>query len=501
MNDRKTGLLILGNQLFPPEHLPPLQGLSVFMAEDHSLCTHYRYHKHKIILFLAAMRSYAELLQSHGANVHYIQLDAEPSSLSYEEQLQAWCMEEQIELLQLFDIEDKFFEERILTLCSNLSLDIKRLGSPLFMVTRDEFADYLKRHKKPFMKTFYEELRVSRNILMDEDQQPRGGSFSYDTENRKKLPKGVQPPPLPSIAKSDIVADVSSLVDTRFPDHPGNTTSFWLPTTRAESLQWLQTFFEQRFHDFGPYEDALSADHPFLFHSVLSPIMNLGLLPPQEVLDKAITYAEHHDIPLNSLEGFVRQILGWREFVRGIYQQYSEEQEQSNFWNHSRLLQDCWYEASTGVPTLDDAIQKALDYGYAHHIERLMVISNIMLLCEVSPTEVHRWFMELYVDSSDWVMGPNVYGMAQFSDGGIFATKPYICGSNYMRKMSSYPNGEWCDVVDGLYWAFVEKHLDFYSQNARTAYMAANLKRISAERKKKIYAAADAFKNRVTLSA
>jgi deoxyribodipyrimidine photolyase-related protein len=239
---------------------------------------------------------------------------------------------------------------------------------------------------------------------------------------------------------------------------------FWLPVTRAVAREWLDDFLERRLADFGPYEDAISRRSRSLFHSVLSSSLNLGLITPAAVLERAIGAAEAANVPLNSLEGFIRQIVGWREFIRGIYRRCGEEQEQSNFWKHDRLLADSWYGAETGIPPLDDAIGNAVRFGWDHHIVRLMVLGNLMTLSGIAPRTAHRWFMEMYADSSDWVMGPNVYGMALFSDGGIFATKPYICGSNYLLKMSDYRRGEWCDVVDGLYWRFVDHHREHVSR-------------------------------------
>ena len=189
---------------------------------------------------------------------------------------------------------------------------------------------------------------------------------------------------------------------------------------------------------FGPYEDALSGRDPVLFHSVLSLMMNLGLITPAEIVERAVAHACEHGVPMNSLEGFVRQVIGWREFVRGVYHRFDEEQSSRNHWGHERKLKDCWFDGTTGLPPLDDAIAKARDLGWQHHIERLMVMGNLLTLTQVHPREAHRWFMEMFVDSSDWVMGPNVYGMGIFSDGGIFATKPYICGSNYLIKMSDH---------------------------------------------------------------
>ncbi|MEO0802911.1 MAG: cryptochrome/photolyase family protein [Cyanobacteria bacterium J06642_2] len=491
-------LLILGNQLFPHHHLPRLASLPVFMAEDHGLCTHYRYHKHKLILLLSAMRSYADALSAAGAQVTYHRLTAEMVAQTYEQKLESFLRTHNIATLTTFEVEDKSFESHLATLCSSLKVELNILPSPMFLVSREEFSQYLASSKKPFMKTFYEQLRKSRNILMADEGTPIGGKFSLDAENRKKLPKKLEPPSTQVLNHPTHVADVAVLVDSLFADHPGDSASFWLPTTREQSLAWFEQFLEQRFHHFGAYEDAITSRSDIVYHSVLSPILNLGLVTPMEAIERAMAFAEKYDIPLNSLEGFVRQIIGWREFIRGIYQHYSDRQDTENFFGHHRKLRPCWYDASTGIPPLDDAIQKAVRLGYNHHIERLMIISNIMLMCAINPQEVHRWFMEMYVDSSEWAMGPNVYGMGQFSDGGIFATKPYICGSNYLLKMSDYQKGSWCDAIDGLYWQFIDTNRAFFKMNYRMSAIIGNLDRMSADKKIRIYSAANEFRERVT---
>ncbi|MEJ2258338.1 MAG: FAD-binding domain-containing protein [Woeseiaceae bacterium] len=203
--------------------------------------------------------------------------------------------------------------------------------------------------------------------------------------------------------------------------------------------------------------------------------------------------AARDGVPLQSLEGFVRQVIGWREFVRGVYRQFSEVQATSNHWSHDRELADSWYAGTTGIPPLDDTIRQAQRCGWTHHIPRLMVLGNLMTLCEIRPQAAHRWFMEMYVDSSEWVMGPNVFGMGLFSDGGIFATKPYICGSNYLLKMSDYGKEEWCDTVDGLYWRFIDKHRDFFAANPRVALMPRALERLNRDRRDRIFRAAADF--------
>lgn len=309
--------------------------------------------------------------------------------------------------------------------------------------------------------------------------------MEFDHENRKPLPKEIEIPEIRLPKKTDITKEVIDLVNKEFSSHPGNSKDFFLPVTREDSLEWLDEFFKHRFDNFGPYEDAISSNHTFLFHSVLSPLINIGLLTPKEVINKAIK----KDVKLSSLEGFIRQIIGWREFIRGLY---NFEEFNKNFFNHKRKIPKSFYDGTTGITPLDITIKKALKYGYLHHIERLMIVSNFMLLCEFDPDDVYKWFMELFVDSSDWVMVPNVYGMGQFSVD-LFATKPYISGSNYVLKMSNYEKEEWCYIWDGLYWRFIDKKRDFFKSNPRMAMMVSMYDKMKKEKKEYIIKRAEQF--------
>jgi deoxyribodipyrimidine photolyase-related protein len=497
--DRRDVLLIMGNQLFPVAHLPRPGSVVVFMAEDIELCTYYRFHKHKIILFLTAMRSYADELRKAGYEIQYYKLDdTKVASKTYEQKLESELLARASASLVGFEIEDKFMEVRIKKLSERLGRSYKILKSPMFLTSRDEFQGYLRGQKKPFMKTFYEQRRKNLGILVDKDGKPIGGKWSFDEDNRSKLDPDIKVPSLPKIKSSDHLSAVSRFVDSRFEDHPGNVKDFWLPTTRAEAMRWLEDFLAKKFEHFGEFEDAIEPDEFSMFHSVLSPAMNLGLLTPDEVVKRSLLFAKEHKTPMNSLEGFIRQVIGWREFVRGIYQNFAERQDSENFFKHDRKLSQVWYTAQTGILPLDDALTKTLKFGYAHHIERLMVIGCLMLLSQIHPREVHRWFMEMYVDSSDWVMGPNVYGMSQFSDGGIFATKPYICGSNYILKMSRYKKGPWCEIWDGLYWKFVSEKFQFLAKNPRLSMMVAMWGKKSKAEQTSLLAAADSFIEKVT---
>lgn len=490
-------LVILGNQLFAPQHLPPPSEVLVFMAEDVGLCTYVRHHQQKIVLFLAAMRNYAEELRQGGYDVHYEHLDVN-STLAYEDRLQHVLDDSSIVEIQHFEIEDKPMEARLVTFSSRQQLRREELPSPMFLCSRQDFASYAAATPRLLMGDFYKQQRKRHGILVDSDHQPAGGRWSFDTDNRKKLPRALTPPKIPAAGRNPHVDDLVALVKQTFPDHPGDAAEFWWPTTRAQAHAWLDDFVTHRLESFGPYEDAMTTRSATVFHSALSPCLNMGLLTPADIVDRALREADK--IPLQSLEGFLRQVIGWREFIRGIYRNFSTQQESGNFWNHDRELTTAWYEGATGILPLDDAIHTARRLGWTHHIPRLMILGNLMTLCEIKPESAHRWFMEMFVDSSEWVMGPNVYGMGIFSDGGLFATKPYICGSNYLLKMSDYAKGPWCNIVDGLYWRFIDKHRDFFGGNPRLALMPRALDRLDPDRRLRIFAAAEEFLVRQTLA-
>jgi len=491
--------LMLGNQLFPPDRFADYRDCRFFMADDLGLCTRWPFHKHRLIFYLAAKRKHAAAMRTAGYAVHYKALDGRSDDALFEDKLARFLAESgEPSQLVCFEVENKFMERRLLDFAGSRDLNLEFVRSPMFTCTRERFREYLDGQRKPFMKTFYEEQRRRLDIMLDDEGEPLGGRWSFDTENRRKLPKSETPPDLPDPRHDETVVEVAALVDRLFGEHPGNSADFWLPVDRATSLAWLDDFIERKLAKFGPYQDAMEPRSPFLYHSVLSPMLNVGLLLPDELIDRATAALQRRQAPIASVEGFVRQVIGWREFVRGIYQNYSERQDEANFWGHRRKLKDSWHRGETGMPPLDDAIRKAVRYGYCHHIERLMTLSNLMLLCEIDPREVHRWFMALFVDSSEWVMGPNVYGMGQFSDGGLFATKPYICGSNYVRKMSHYPKGDWQDAMDGLYWRFMDKHREFFAKNHRMNMLVRTLDRMDASRKHRIFEAAEAFIERNT---
>ena len=489
----KDLLVLLGNQLFPIDEIKKLDTNQIFMAEDYNLCTYEKHHKLKILMFLCAMREKRDELIKNHFNVFYSEISNDDFLIPYEEKLKKYIINNKISHIKFFEIEDKFFENRMKIFSKENNLEITFYQSPMFIESREEFKKYASNKKSLSHANFYKSIRKKLNILIDENQMPVGGKWSFDEENRKKIPKNIQLPEEFKKSKSKYIKEISTFIINNFSEHPGEISEVWMPLTRQEALKNLDNFLNIKFNNFGSYEDAILIEDNFLFHSALSPSLNLGLITPKEIIAKVLIYISDNEIPLNSSEGFIRQIIGWREFIRGVYQVKGDEQEKSNFFNFSNKINNSWYSGTTGIPPLDDAIKFSNLFGYTHHINRLMIISNIMTLSEIDPNEVYKWFMEMYVDSSDWVMVSNVYGMGTYADGGIFSTKPYICGSNYILKMSNYKKGDWCDIVDGLYWRFVNKHFDSIKNNHRLSFMKKTLEKMKIDRREMIFKKAEDF--------
>ena len=485
--------IILGNQLFEPSILKQAGCSRVFMAEDFGLCTYEKHHKLKLYLFLTAMREYCKELESHGITVDYFPLENRKKEESFAQLLLKYLLKSGLSSINVFEIEDKPFEKILFQELTNSKIKLTVHNSPMFLFTRSILKKSLGEKKLFRMGDFYKISRKNQNILLDSNEKPVGGKWSFDEENRKKIPKSLTIPKLQNVKKSRYHEKIVEIIEKYFSDHPGKLENFWFPVTRTDAKNHLEVFLSERISEFGTYEDAMLENKNFLFHSCISPLLNLGLLTPQYVIKRTTEISNKLSIPLNSLEGFLRQIIGWREFIRGIYQKKSEVQETKNFWNHHKSLSKSWYDGSTGIEPLDDCIKTTLSDGYIHHIPRLMILSNLMNLCEVHPKSIYQWFMEMYIDSSEWVMVPNVYGMATYSDGGIMSTKPYTCASSYILRMSNYKKGDWCDIVDGLYWRFLSKNRSFYDKNARLALHTRSLDRMSNDRKETIFNKAELF--------
>jgi deoxyribodipyrimidine photolyase-related protein len=461
----------------------------IYLVEEFLFFKHYKFHKQKIAFHRATMKAYEVYLNSKNKTVHYIEAT---SKLCDIRQLIPKLIGDGIMVLHIIDPTDNWLQKHI----NSVSKDIKIqwYNNPLFINSKEELSSFFKPSKKKFFQTsFYKAQRKQRNILMVSGE-PEGGKWTYDTDNRKKYPKDKTPPHIQFPDKTDHHKEAEDYVSSNFDNHYGDLTDFALyPIDYNAAEIWLDNFLEVRFHEFGIYEDAIVREEHFLNHSLLSPLINTGLLDPLDVINKAISYAKANDIPLNSTEGFVRQILGWREFIRGVYEVKGTEERNRNFWNFSRKIPASFYNGTTGIQPIDDVIKKVLKTGYAHHIERLMILGNFMVLCEFDPDEVYQWFMELFIDSYDWVMVPNVYGMSLYADGGLMSTKPYISGSNYIMKMSNYSKGEWQQTWDGLFWTFMDKHREFFLSNPRLGMLIRTFDKMKIETKEKHFKAAESF--------
>ena len=369
-----------------------------------------------------------------------------------------------------------------------------------FISESDDFKSWSEGKKSLVQEFYYRWLRKKHSILM-EDGKPISGKWNLDKENRAGISKLKETPPEREKNLIDTITfDLMVEVEEVFPRSPGELENFNWAVTHDDAWRNLQDFLDRYLFNYGTFQDAINKEDPFLYHSLLSPYLNNGLLDPMDCIHECEKrfLDPNSDIPLNSAEGFIRQILGWREFIRGIYWENIPEYKDLNFWAHKKKLNSNWYDGTTGIPPLDDAIKETIQYGYTHHINRLMIISNLMNLSRVSPHNIYDWFTEMYVDAHEWVMVPNVYGMGTYADGGIFSTKPYICGSSYMLRMSNYKKGEWCDVVDGLYWKFIEDNINFFKKNPRLALMPKALEKLNKDRKKMIFEKANEFIERNT---
>lgn len=482
--------LIYPHQLFSPS-LALKNVERAYLVEEPLHFTQFKFHKQKLVLHRASMKSFAKHLEQNHKNVEvrYVEHHEMESTGDIAKRLK----KDGIETAVVVDPVDDWLEKRLRSAIDKAGIDLEVVDSPMFLNSADEVNEYFVGRKSYSMAKFYQKEREKRNILMTSDGKPAGGKFSFDAENRKKLPKDVSIPELKRPQENEFVKEAREYVDKHFADNFGEADDFAYPVDHSSARQWLKRFLDERLEKFGDYEDAIESDESFVFHSVLTPMLNIGLLTPEEVIEAAIEFAEKNDTPINSLEGFVRQIVGWREFMRGVYVAIGRKQRTSNFWKHERKLPDSFWKGQTGIGPLDNVIKKALRNSYNHHIERLMIVGNFMVLTEIHPDDAYRWFMEMYIDAYDWVMVPNVYGMSLQTDGGLITTKPYISGSNYIRKMSDFGKGDWSEIWDGLYWRFISKHERFFSDNPRLSMMPRMLAKMDPDRRERLMNSAENF--------
>jgi deoxyribodipyrimidine photolyase-related protein len=479
----KSIFLIFPHQLFA--NLDALKTADeVYLVEEFLFFNQYKFHKQKLVFHRASMKYYENYLQSNGLKVFYIEASEPRSDIR---QLITQLATEGISEIIYYEVCDNWLEKRISGTCRQLNIKIKQKHNLLFINTLAEVEEYFSNKKKYFQTDFYIQQRKKLNILIDKNNKPIGEKWSFDVENRLKYPKEKRPPQVEFPPLNPFYEEAIEYVKVNYSANYGYiSTTFIYPTTHQESQEWLEQFLTQRFADFGAYEDAIVAEENILHHSVLTPMLNVGLITPQEIIDSTINFAQQNNLALNTLEGFIRQIIGWREFIRGVYLIQGTQERTTNFWQFSKKIPPSFYNGTTGIAPIDQTIKKVLETGYCHHIERLMILGNFMLLCEFDPNEVYQWFMELFIDAYDWVMVPNVYGMSQFADGGLMATKPYISGSSYVLKMSNYPKGQWCEIWDALFWNFMHKQRKFFLTNPRLGMLIKTYDKMSAEKKENI---------------
>ncbi len=463
----------------------------LWMAEVSSESTHVWTHKGRIALFLAAMRHFRDELVRDGLPLDYRQLDDPDNAGSLAAELQRAIARLQPRRLKMVQPGEWRVLNELQRTAHAAGVPLEVLPDRHFITTPEQFAQHARARKQLRLEYFYRELRRTSGVLMDGDQ-PEGGQWNFDAENRSAFGSaGPADVPMPRAFRPDrITRAVNRLVEQRFGDHPGQLTHFDWPVTASQAQQALVDFIERRLPTFGTYQDAMWTDQPYLYHSRLSAALNLKLLNPREVIQAAEAAYRSGHAPLSAVEGFIRQVLGWREYVRAVYWHFMPEYLQRNALAATGPLPDFYWTAETDLQCLQSVIQQTLQYGYAHHIQRLMVTGLFALLLGVEPTAVHHWYLAVYVDAVEWVELPNVLGMSQFADGGTMASKPYVASGKYIQRMSNYcqhcryapeqATGEQACPFTTLYWDFLMQHQESLRTNQRMKFQLANLQRKAA---------------------
>ena len=497
--------VVLGDQC--SRGLSALAGLDaehdvVLLAEVMAECTYVRHHKQKLVLVLAAMRHFAAALQARGVRVDYVRLDdaANTQTLAGEvaravarhKPAQVVCTEPG-EWRVLQDME---------AWQAACGVPVEIRADDRFLCPLPRFRRWAQGRRQYRMEYFYREMRAETGLLMDGDE-PAGGQWNYDPENRKPLPRGVQPPPAPRFPPDAMTQEVMALVATRFADHFGTLDNFAWPVTARDARAMLADFIAQRLPRFGDFQDAMARDEPTLFHALISTSLNCGLLLPRECCEAAEAAYRAGLAPLNAVEGFIRQILGWREYVRGLYWLRMPDYAATNALDATRPLPWFWWSGETRMACLRATIAQTRDLAYAHHIQRLMVTGNFALLAGLDPVQVNEWYMAVYADAYEWVELPNTHGMALHADGGVMASKPYAASGAYINRMSNYCGNCAYDVkastgpgacpFNALYWDFIARHAERFAGNNRMAMPLSTWRRMPEARQAALRAQAAAF--------
>lgn len=475
----------------------------LLFIESRKRGAHLRYHRHKLVLIYAAMRHFAAERAAEGWRVDYYELSANED---FESALRRHLGRERPDEIVMAEPNNRFEQRAVEALGRKLAVPIRFLPTVHFLVGRAEFAAWARGAKRLLMESHYRRMRRELGILVDDRGEPEGGAWNFDADNRKPFKEfaaAAPPPPPPDEPPDEITRAVIADVTSHFPAAPGDATTFWLPVTRARALVWLEDFISHRLGSFGDFQDVMASGERTMFHSLLSPMINVGLLSPRECVDTAVDAYRAGRAPLAAVEGFVRQIIGWREFVNGVYWLKGPEYLALNALDATRPLPAFFYSGDTDLNCLRHTLRQVLETGHNHHIQRLMVLGNFLLLAGVSPQEALRWFSELYVDAYEWVMAANVIGMALHADGGFMATKPYAGAGAYISRMSDYCRGCRYDPrqksgpnacpYNLLYWAFYDRHGDRFARNPRTAMMVRSWRGRPPAERARIVAEANAF--------
>ncbi len=493
-------VLILGDQL--TDQISALREADkgsdiVVMAEVADEAAYVPHHPKKIAFLFAAMRKFAASLSDDGWQVRYTRLDDPDNASSIPGELLRRA--EETGTKEVIATEPGEF--RLIAALEECPVPVHLFPDDRFLCSHAEFEAWADGRKELRMEYFYREMRRKTGLLMDGDK-PEGGKWNYDHDNRKPPPGSVDAAPMQFTPDAG-VEEVLDLVEARFGDNFGTLRPFWFATETGQARRALTHFIKTALPRFGDFQDAMMADEKFLYHSILSTYLNAGLLGWREICDAAQqAYREGH-APLNAVEGFIRQIIGWREYMRGIYFREGPGYTTRNALNHQRGLPGFYWDAETDMACLSAAIAQTRDEAYAHHIQRLMVTGNFALLAGIDPHEVHEWYLAVYADAYEWVEAPNVIGMSQFGDGGIVGSKPYVSGGNYINKMSDYCKGCAYDVkvkrgegacpFNYLYWAFLDRHKDRFGKNPRMAQMYRTWMRMSDENRAETLESAEGF--------
>lgn len=481
-------IVVLGDQLDPTHVLirnADPERDRVWMAEVPEEATHVWSHKARIALFLSAMRHFRDSLDMP---VDYLETGAH-SHQSLGEALDASLRQRRPEAVLVLQPGDWRVQEALRSTCAAADVPLTVHEDPHFLCRLDAFADWADGRKRLRMEDFYRWMRKRTRILMTDDGKPMGGQWNFDQANRDSFGKqgpGEVPAP-PRFEPDDTTQAVLALVEGRHGDHPGSLSAFAWPVTPQQARAALDAFVEHRLPLFGRYQDAMWTDEPALYHSLLSAAMNLKLLAPQTVIDAAVLALEQGHAPIEAVEGFVRQVLGWREYVRGLYFLRMPDFLSENALDARERLPELYWNGDTDMQCLSACIGQTLEFGYAHHIQRLMVTGLFSLLLGVRPRDIHAWYLAVYVDAVEWVELPNTLGMSQYADGGILGTKPYVASGKYIARMSNYCSTCRFDPADAttdsacpfttLYWDFLGRHGDRFSDNRRMTFQLRNHER------------------------